>query len=90
VQVTYRPGSAPNAVLLHQRRPVEAPDIQVGIDQIAELAVPFARLGVQTDQPIQFFVELLEGQQSRDRAPREGTINLLCPSPEFEQVMWDV
>jgi hypothetical protein len=55
-----------------------------------ELSIPFERLGVTVDQPIHFFCELLEGQQSRDRAPREGTINLTCPSPHFEQIMWDV
>jgi alpha-amylase/alpha-mannosidase (GH57 family) len=64
--------------------------IEVGIDQIVELAIPFERLGVKVDQPIQFFVELLEGPQSRDRAPREGAIQLTCPSPDFEQIMWDV
>ena len=67
-----------------------AADLQVGVDQIVELAIPFARLGLSADQPIQFYVELLEGRQSRDRAPREGTINLACPSPNFEQIMWNV
>jgi hypothetical protein len=64
--------------------------LEVGIDQIVELAIPFERLKVSVDQPIQFFIELLQGGQSRDRAPREGTINLSCPSPDFEQIMWDV
>ena len=64
--------------------------LQLGMDQIMELAVPFEPLGVPVDGPIQFFVELLQGRQSRDRAPREGTINLTCPSPDFEQIMWDV
>jgi alpha-amylase/alpha-mannosidase (GH57 family) len=64
--------------------------IEVCIDQIVELAIPFEKLGVKVDQPIQFYVELLEGTQSRDRAPREGTIQLTCPSPDFEQIMWDV
>lgn len=77
-------------VLQHQGKIVDAPDIDVGIDQIVEMAVPFARLGAKEEQPLNFFVELLEGEQSRDRAPREGTINLICPSPHFEQIMWDV
>ena len=76
--------------LLHHGREVAAPELAFGVEQIAELSVPFARLGVQVDQPVQFFVELLQGRQSRDRAPREGTINLTCPSPDFEQLMWDV
>jgi hypothetical protein len=64
--------------------------VDVAIDQIVEVAIPFQRLRVTVDQPIQFFIELLQGGQSRDRAPREGTINLSCPSPYFEQIMWDV
>jgi len=66
------------------------PEIRLGIDRILELSVPFELLGIKVDQPIQFHIELVEGGQSRDRAPREGTINLTCPSPDFEQIMWDV
>jgi hypothetical protein len=68
----------------------DAAGVEIGIDQIAELAVPFERLGVQVEQPVQFYVELLQDGQSRDRAPREGTISLACPSPDFERIMWDV
>jgi alpha-amylase/alpha-mannosidase (GH57 family) len=64
--------------------------VDAAIDHIVEIAIPFARLKVAVDQPIQFFVELLQGGQSRDRAPREGSINLTCPSPDFERIMWDV
>jgi hypothetical protein len=97
--LVHDPGSAARAVeLLHGgNRPAglqcssgKPADVLVGIDQIAELAIPFARLGVQVDGPLQFFVELLKNQHGLDRAPREGTIHLLCPSPDFEQIMWDV
>jgi alpha-amylase/alpha-mannosidase (GH57 family) len=64
--------------------------LEIGIDQIVEIAIPLEALRVSVDQPIQFFIELLERGQSRDRAPREGTINVTCPSPDFEQIMWDV
>jgi alpha-amylase/alpha-mannosidase (GH57 family) len=64
--------------------------LEVGVDQILEVAIPFASLNISVDQPIQFFVELLQGGQSSDRAPREGTINLTCPSADFEQINWDV
>ena len=74
----------------HQGVVLEAPGIEVGIDRIVELAVPFDLLRVQMDQPIHFYVEVLENQQSRDRAPREGAIHLTCPSPDFEKIMWDV
>jgi hypothetical protein len=76
--------------LVHQKQDMPATGVAVAIDNIVEAALPFEHLGLKVDDPIQFFVELLEGQQSRERAPREGTINLTCPSPNFEQEMWDV
>jgi hypothetical protein len=82
--------SSLNVRLQSRGKTADATGIEVAIDHIVEAAIPFERLGVAVDQPIQFFVELYEGQQSRDRAPREGTISLLCPSPDFEQIMWDV
>jgi alpha-amylase/alpha-mannosidase (GH57 family) len=86
-----RPGRPDQVVrLLKQGAAEPAREIQIGISQIAELSIPFVALGVKADQPLQFFVELLEGSQSRDRAPREGAINLTVPSPDFEQIMWDV
>jgi len=85
------PGGAGESVqLLRGGSPLDAPGLEAGIDQIAELAVPFDALGVAVDGPVHFFVEVLEGGQSRDRAPREGTINLTRPSPDFERIMWDV
>lgn len=63
---------------------------EIGIDRIAECAIPFDIVGVEINQPLHFFVELLTNHQSRDRAPREGTISLARPSAEFESVMWDV
>lgn len=88
-----RPGPSGGAwrprLLVHgQQSPTT--DIGIGIDQIVEISIPFVLLGVKVDEPVHFFVELLERNQSRDRAPAEGTINLTCPSPDFEQIMWDV
>ena len=61
-----------------------------GVDRIAECAIPFELLGAAVNQSIQFCVELLEKQQSRDRAPRDGNIVFNRPPPEFESIMWDV
>jgi alpha-amylase/alpha-mannosidase (GH57 family) len=76
--------------LLHSSKSMESAEVEVAIDQIAELSVPFDRLGLKADVPVQFFVELLQGGQGHDRAPREGVIALTCPSPDFEHIMWDV
>jgi alpha-amylase/alpha-mannosidase (GH57 family) len=71
--------------------PIAAADkIKVGIERIAECSIAFDLLGVTANQPVQFCVELLENQQSRDRAPRAGNIAFNRPPAEFEQIMWDV
>src|SRR5262249_48202829 len=84
--VIHRPPRPPPIVEFHGPLGVlSSAGIDIGIDQIVEFAIPFSSLGVKVDEPIQFYVELLEGTQSRDRAPREGAIHLTCPSPDFEQ-----
>jgi hypothetical protein len=54
------------------------------------MAVPFTRLGLRPDDPIRFYVELIAGESSIDRAPREGIFELAMPTPDFERVMWQV
>jgi alpha-amylase/alpha-mannosidase (GH57 family) len=96
VMITGLSGPKPEALLLKEGRlpPMRASGesgrVQVGIDKVAEVAIPFEQIGVTANQPIQFFVELIEAGQSRDRAPREGVISFTCPSPDFERIMWDV
>ncbi len=86
----HHPGRPDQAVeLVCDGRPVAAA-AEAAVDQIVEAAVPFDALGVAVDGPVQFFVELLQDGQSRDRAPRQGTIALARPSPDFEFMMWDV
>ncbi len=61
----------------------------VAAQQVVELSIPFADLGVAPEDPLSFFVEVLEsGSQSLDRAPSEGTINLRTPSKTFEAWNW--
>jgi hypothetical protein len=71
-------------------KPAQAAIIDIGIDKIAECAIPFDLIGVKVNQPVQFRVELLENQQCRDRAPRAGNIQFTRPPPEFESIVWDV
>jgi hypothetical protein len=89
--IILRPGRADQELsILREGRPIETEDVRAAVGQIVEMAVPFALLNIHANDPMQFYVELLEGVQSRDRAPREGAIQLLVPTPEFEQIMWDV
>jgi hypothetical protein len=63
--------------------------VQIGVDRILEGAIPFALLGVEVGEAVRFFVELRESRQSRDRAPRDGEIQLERPSKAFEAKMWN-
>jgi alpha-amylase/alpha-mannosidase (GH57 family) len=64
--------------------------VDVAADRIFELAVPFGRLGLGAGEPVRFYVELLKGETSLDRAPREGIFELSVPSPDYERIMWQV
>ena len=64
--------------------------VEVATDKILELAVPFASLGQGEGDPLRFYVELLKGDASLDRAPREGIFELSVPTPDFERIMWQV
>lgn len=61
---------------------------QAAIGQIVELAVPFADLGCEADELLQFFVEISDRDQSLDRAPQEGAISVNVPNRDFEMLMW--
>jgi alpha-amylase/alpha-mannosidase (GH57 family) len=64
--------------------------VEVATDRILELAAPFGRLGLKPGDLVRFYVELLAGDASLDRAPREGIFELIVPSPDFERIMWQV
>jgi alpha-amylase/alpha-mannosidase (GH57 family) len=59
-------------------------------DLIFELAVPLGCLGVSTEAPIHFFLELVNQDKSIQRVPSEGAIETAVPSPDFELEMWQV
>jgi alpha-amylase/alpha-mannosidase (GH57 family) len=85
------PGRADSQIQVRKNGVVlESQGAAMGIDHVFEVSIPFARLGLEPGRPIHFFVELVQGGQSRDRAPREATINWVRPSADFEQIMWDV
>jgi hypothetical protein len=86
-----RPGRPDQAARLYRHgEEVPCEGLEVAVDRIVEVAIPFAALGVEVNGPVQFFVELLQGGQCRDRAPRQGAIHTLRPSGDFERIMWDV
>ena len=81
----------PVAYLNHAGKPLaNGTTVAVATGQILELAVPFSRLDRKPGDPIRFYVELLKGESSLDRAPREGIFELTVPCPDFERIMWQV
>ena len=58
------------------------------VDQIVEISIPFADLGVVPEAPVHFYVECLQQRQSLDRVPREGHIGCTVPTSDFERIMW--
>lgn len=57
-------------------------------DNLFELAVPFRSLTLKTDQPVQFYLELIKDKQPVERVPHEGAIETTVPSPDYELIMW--
>jgi hypothetical protein len=81
----------PVAYLNHAGRPLaNGMTVQVATDTILELSVPFSRLELEAGDSLRFYVELVDGAASLDRAPREGIFELVVPSRDFERIMWQV
>lgn len=90
LRVTGLKERRPAGQLCRGGRHVPEAKVEIAVAQIFELTVPFADLGRIPDDPIQMFVEVFAGGQSVDRAPREGTLELVTPSADFEMMMWQV
>ena len=76
------------ARLYRNREVVADALVQVAVAQIVEMTVRFADLGLEPDAPVHLFIEIVSDGQSVDRAPREGTLELLVPGPDYEKIMW--
>ena len=88
LRITGMKQRAPKARLYRLDKPQSRSQPEVAIDQILELTVPFAEMNLKPDDPIQMYVEALSKKQSVDRAPREGVLEMVTPSADFELVMW--
>jgi alpha-amylase/alpha-mannosidase (GH57 family) len=81
----------PVAYLNHAGRPLaNGTTVAVATGRIVEMAVSFSRLECRPGDPIRFYVELLKGDVSLDRAPREGIFEITVPCPDFERILWQV
>jgi hypothetical protein len=78
----------PIVQLYHDDVPVSESRVLAAGDVILEIAIPLSSLAAATDDPVQFYVELIKQEAAVDRAPTEGAIETTVPSPEFELIMW--
>ncbi len=78
----------PQATLRRAGQTVAESGLEAAADAVFELAIPFRSLGAQSDQPLQFFVELVGHGRVIERVPAEGAIETAVPSPDFEFIMW--
>ena len=70
--------------------PADHPSAAAALGQIFELGASLTSLNVQPGDLLKFFVEVFSHGQSTDRAPRETTLELTVPPPDFEQILWQV
>lgn len=83
-------GGSPQANVLRKKRAVSDPEIQVAINNILEVGIPFKTLNVSPGDALHFFVEITRDKNSLDRAPSEGSIELDVPAADYEQRQWHV
>jgi alpha-amylase/alpha-mannosidase (GH57 family) len=86
--VTSPAQKRPIARLYHDGVPVARSRAEAAADLIFECAIPWRALGVSTDAPVQFCVELIQENQPIERVPQEGAIETSVPSPDYELIMW--
>jgi alpha-amylase/alpha-mannosidase (GH57 family) len=72
-------GPSPTATLLRDGLPATGSELRLAVDQVLELAVPLAALGVHGGSRLQFSLECDRQGVSVDRAPHESFIELTVP-----------
>ena len=74
--------------LLRDGVAVPSAQCEAAVQQIVEIKMPLADLGLVSGDPVQFSIELTAGSHSIERVPQEGFIDCQVPSEDFESIMW--
>ncbi|MFO0582166.1 MAG: glycoside hydrolase family 57 protein [Anaeromyxobacter sp.] len=75
------------------KRPGRKGSAEVGasaMEEILELAIPFADLGLKPGSRFALAVHALRGEVEVERLPRFGYVNLVVPDADFERLHWRV
>ena len=78
----------PKTQLFHSNVPVSESGARTAAGTILEIGIPWRSLGATPESTVQFYVDLLQNEQTIERVPNEGTITTTVPAPEFELMMW--
>jgi alpha-amylase/alpha-mannosidase (GH57 family) len=88
IVVSHPSRKTPTALLSHNGAPVSGAGIEVAADLLFEMSVPFRGLTLKTDERVDFYIEIIKGNESVERIPYEGAIESSVPSPDYELIMW--
>ncbi len=88
IKISNLSDKKPVAHLYHNEKLIAESEINIALDRILELTVPFSDFKLEPDSHIQFYIEAVENGQSIDRAPGEGVLQFDVPSSKFNQIMW--
>ena len=77
-----------SATVSNGGEPVRDAAAAAAAGDLFELVVPLKALGVEPGDPVHFTAEALKDDAPEDRAPREGSIRLDCPTADFELELW--
>ncbi len=87
-RVTGFNSGQPKGKLYVDDKAVAKAKVEAAVGPIFELSVRLSDLGAKPQSPLHFAVEAVVKRNSLDRAPREGSIELRCPTEDFELLMW--
>jgi alpha-amylase/alpha-mannosidase (GH57 family) len=68
--------------------PVNGATQMVSADEVLEVAIPFADLGLPPNTPFAFFVSIHDRVFELERHPAHRPIESLVPEPAFEELNW--
>ncbi|MCA9096967.1 MAG: hypothetical protein KDA36_01210, partial [Planctomycetaceae bacterium] len=88
LRIMHPSSNQPELQLYNDNIEIAGAVIEYAIDSILEVTIRFEDLHLKADDQVQLFIEAFSERNSVDRAPREGALELLTPSADFEQVMW--
>lgn len=60
----------------------------VAINDILEIAIPFADLHASEGEEVAFFLSVMKGKDTSEKWPSRGYISIEVPGESFEDIMW--